>query len=123
MTPDEPPTTSPSNVPPRPAPAAVLAYRVPAEDVKPVRASVITPVAVIVGMMLFGSVPLSLAFAYGSQWTWLVFTIPALLLGFIIAAVLLHRRGTSKSLVLGIWLGIGLALLGQGLCWGIIALS
>jgi hypothetical protein len=106
-----------------PHPPDVLAYRAPGQDVRPVRSGVVATVAVGVGGTLFGAVPASLIVAYGSQWEWLVLAAPALLLVFIAAAVVLHWRRIGRSVVLGIWLGIGLALLGQGLCWGIIAMS
>jgi hypothetical protein len=112
--------TSPTEPPGPAAQPQMLSYRPPAEEVGRVSPPIVCATSIGIAILVFGSVFVSLLLTFGVTGSGVpLLIIPAVLMGLIVAAVRLRRGNRGRSVAMGIWIGMGIALLAEGLCWGI----
>lgn len=106
--------------PAAPAAPAVLAYRAPADEVERLSPPLVCMTSIFIAAVVFATVVVSVLFAITAGNGWPLLIIPAVLLALVAATLRLRRGGgRARSVAMGLWIGLGVGLLAQGVCWGI----
>lgn len=103
-----------------PAAPAVLAYRAPIDEVGRLSPPLVCMTAIFIAAVVFATVVVSVLFVITAGNGWPLLIIPAALLALVAAALRLRRGGgRARSVAMGLWIGLGVGLLAQGVCWGV----
>ena len=116
--------TEPNEPPPQPTEPEVLSYRPPADEPGRLSPPIVCAIAIGTGLVVFGIVFLALALSFGGRGLrgLPLVLIPAALAALVVCAVRLREGKRGRSVAMGIWIGIGIGLLAEGICFGVIFL-
>jgi hypothetical protein len=100
--------------------AQVLSYRPPSEDFARLSPAIVCATAIVAAIVVFMTVVGSVLLMVGAGNGWPLLIIPAVLVGLAATALRLRKgRGHARSMAMGVWIGAGVGLLAQGVCWGV----